>query len=145
MFPRSRVFARYNLTYLDDNEAAEVDAVTGAFMMARSSAVQQVGPLDESFFMYMEDFDWCFRFHQLGWKIFYVPRAVVIHLKGQAAKRRSSRMIKEFFRSMILFCDKHYYPKGRHLAGWLTVLGIRLWLTGTLFRNMLRKTKRVTP
>jgi hypothetical protein len=62
LFPRSRLFARYNLTYLDEDATADVDAINGAFMMVRAVAMQEVGLLDEDYFMYMEDLDWCFRF-----------------------------------------------------------------------------------
>lgn len=145
LFPKSRLFARYNLTYLPEDEVAEVEAVNGAFMLARREAVCDVGLLDEDYFMYMEDLDWCFRFRQKGWKIFYVPEAIVIHLKGQAGKSVSNRMIPEFFRSMTLFCRKHYLPRSSFPAYLLTLAGIKVWMYTTMVRNALRTEKRVTP
>lgn len=145
LYPKSKLFARYNLTYLHEDEPAEVDAINGAFMMLRREALLQVGLLDEEFFMYMEDLDWCYRFRQCGWKIFYDPTTSVIHLKGQSGKKTSSKMIRAFFESMELFCRKHYL----HMQGrpWYvaTIFGIRLWKHTTLFRNALRPEKRVTP
>jgi GT2 family glycosyltransferase len=143
LFPKSRIFARYNLTYLDENAINEVEAVNGAFMMVRSQAISDVGLLDEQFFMYGEDLDWCYRFRQQGWKIYYLPRPSVIHLKGQAGKKQSTRMIREFFRAMELYCHKHRgsLPRPR----FATVLVLRLWMFSTLLRNAMRGEKRVTP
>lgn len=67
LFPKSRRFARYNLTYLDEDEQADVDAVVGACMMVRAEAIACVGLLDEQFFMYGEDLDWCLRVKQAGY------------------------------------------------------------------------------
>ncbi|HID63281.1 MAG TPA: glycosyltransferase family 2 protein, partial [Anaerolineae bacterium] len=74
LFPRSRRFGRYNVTYLDPDEVAEVDSVVGAFMLVRAEALKQVGLLDESFFMYGEDLDWAYRIKKAGWKVYYNPR-----------------------------------------------------------------------
>ncbi len=146
LFPRSRLFARYNLTYLDERATTEVDAVNGAFMLVRAEALRDVGPLDESYFMYMEDLDWCWRFRARGWKVFYHPVATVVHLKGESGKQRSTEMIRAFFDSMVLFCRKHYRTtvlrRGAYPA---VVAGIRTWMLVTLLRNALRAEKRVTP
>ena len=146
LFPRSRLFARYNLTYLDEHRTTEVDAVNGAFMLVRAEAARAVGPLDERFFMYMEDLDWCWRFRAAGWKVYYHPAATVVHLKGESGKQRSSEMIRAFFDSMVLFCRKHYRatPLGRYTYP-AVLLGIRTWMVATLLRNALRAEKRVTP
>lgn len=144
-FPRSRLFARYNVTYLDVDATAEVDAVNGAFMMTRREAIKQVGLLDPEYFMYMEDLDWCFRFRRQGWKIFYHPETTVIHLKGRSGNENSSRMISEFFYSMELFCRKNYFPRQSPLVNDLTSLGINAWYFATMARNNLRSAKRVRP
>ena len=145
LFPRSHVFARYNLTYLDENQTNEVDAVNGAFMMVKREAVYEVGLLDEDYFMYMEDLDWCYRFKKNGWKIYYVPDSTVIHLKGQAGKINSRIMTHEFFKSMELFCKKNYFNHDSNIRMQLVLLGIRTWRLITLFRNSIRAEKRVTP
>ena len=74
LFPKSKRFGRYNLTYLDEDAIHEVDSLVGAFMMVRREGIEQVGLLDEDFFMYGEDIDWCYRIKQAGWKIVYYPR-----------------------------------------------------------------------
>ena len=145
LFPKSRIFARYNMTYLDENETNEVDAVNGAFMMIKKQALNEVGLFDENYFMYMEDLDLCFRFRRKGWKIFYFPKTKVLHLKGKSGKKDSERMILEFFRSMELFCNKNYSIHQSPLEGWITKVGIRSWKVMTLYRNKLRLSKRVTP
>lgn len=107
LFPRSRRFGRYNLTYLDPDQMAEVDAVVGAFMMVRREAIAQVGLLDEGFFMYGEDLDWCYRIKAAGWKVYYNPEVTVLHIK-RAASTRNPRAQVEFWRAMEYFYRKHY-------------------------------------
>ena len=108
LFPRSRRFGRYNLTYLDPDQPIEVDSVVGAFMMVRADAARQVGILDESFFMYGEDLDWAYRIKALGWKVLYNPEVVVLHYKGASSRRHTRRAIIEFYRAMHIFYRKHY-------------------------------------
>lgn len=107
LFPRSRRFGRYNLTYLDPSQLAEVDAVVGAFMLVRREAIAQVGMMDEAFFMYGEDLDWCYRIKAAGWKVYYNPAVTVLHVK-RAASQHSARARVEFWRAMLLFYRKHY-------------------------------------
>ena len=145
IFPNSRLFARYNLTFLDENQVNEVEAINGAFMMVRKRAIDDVGLLDEDYFMYIEDLDWCFRFKQKGWKIYYVPTTNVIHLKGQSGRKDSNGMINEFFKSMEMFCRKNYLPSRSKVKFMWMTLGIKAWKQITLFRNSVRKEKRVTP
>ena len=86
--------SQYRATHLGDDEPGEVDAVNGAFMLCRAEAVAQVGLLDEGYWLYMEDLDWCHRFWDAGWKVFYEPRAVALHVKGGSsavAGRRARR------------------------------------------------------
>ncbi|MBI5958033.1 MAG: glycosyltransferase family 2 protein [Chloroflexi bacterium] len=107
LFPRSRRFGRYNLSFLDPDIETEVDSVVGAFMMVRREAIRRVGLFDETYFMYGEDLDWAFRIKQAGWKVMYNPRVSVTHVK-RAASRQSSRAQREFYRAMLIFYRKHY-------------------------------------
>jgi GT2 family glycosyltransferase len=143
-FPRSPLFARYNLTYLDESRPCRVDAVNGAYMMVTRRAMDRVGLLDEDYFMYMEDMDWCWRFGQAGFEVHYDPGCTVTHLKGQSSRTRSTRMIHAFFDSMELFCVKNTHPEPG-LSRTLTLAGIRAWKWLTLVRNALRASKRVRP
>jgi len=83
LFPRSRWFGKYNLTYLDPDGIASVDAVSGSFIFFRREILDSVGYFDESFFMYGEDLDWCYRIKKAGWQIYYVPKTQIIHYKGE--------------------------------------------------------------
>jgi N-acetylglucosaminyl-diphospho-decaprenol L-rhamnosyltransferase len=107
LFPNSRRFGKYNLTYLDPEEVAQVGSVVGAFMLVRGEAISQAGLLDEQFFMYGEDLDWAYRIGDAGWKVYYNPAVTVLHIK-RAASRHSPRAQIEFYRAMELFYRKHY-------------------------------------
>ena len=107
LFPNSPRFARYNMTYLPDDQEAEVDSVVGAYMQVRREALEAVGLLDETFFMYGEDLDWAYRIKSAGWRVVYHPQVVVKHVK-RAASRQSQRAQMEFWRAMLLFYRKHY-------------------------------------
>lgn len=107
LFPKSRRFGQYNLTYLDEDQTAEVDSVVGAFMMVRREAIGAAGLLDESFFMYGEDLDWAYRIKQAGWRVMYYPEVTVLHVK-RASSRQNPRAQVEFWRSMEIFYKKHF-------------------------------------
>jgi len=107
LFPHSRIFARYNLTYLNENQTYEVDAVSGSFMMLKREVYEKTGGLDEQFFMYGEDLDWCFRIQKSGYKVYYVHSTQIIHYKGESTKRSSLDETKYFYNAMHLFVKKH--------------------------------------
>jgi GT2 family glycosyltransferase len=107
LFPGSRRFARYNMTFLDPDQPTPVDSVVGAFMMVRREAIEAVGLLDETFFMYGEDLDWAYRMRQAGWPAYYYPAVKVLHYK-RAAARQSPRARADFYRAMLIFYRKHY-------------------------------------
>jgi N-acetylglucosaminyl-diphospho-decaprenol L-rhamnosyltransferase len=125
LFPKSRRFGRYNLTYLDPDELTEVDSVVGAFMLVRAEAIRQVGLLDETFFLYGEDLDWAYRIRKAGWKIYYNPQVTVLHVKA-ASTRHSRRARYEFFRAMDIFYRKHYADTTPLWLHWLIISGIAL-------------------
>jgi GT2 family glycosyltransferase len=128
LFPHSPVFARYNLTYLNPDAPAEVDAVSGSFMFVRRKVVDEVGGLDEQFFMYGEDLDWCYRIEQAGWKIYYTPATQIIHYKGQSARRSDIDEVKLFYQAMRIFVRKHFKHGvlSRLLLG--AGIGLREWI-----------------
>ncbi len=108
LFPKSRRFARYNLTYLSTEETYEVDALMGAFMFLRREVLETVGVFDEAFFMYGEDLDWCYRIKQAGWKIYYYSGTQIIHYKGESAKKMSFNYVVQFYEAMLIFVRKYY-------------------------------------
>ncbi len=107
LFPRSRRFGRYNMTFLPDDLETDVDSVVGAFMLVRREAIAEAGLLDETFWMYGEDLDWAYRIKHAGWTVRYVPRVRILHLK-RAASRHNPRAQREFSRAMLIFYRKHY-------------------------------------
>ena len=116
LFPSSRRFGRYNLTYLSEDDVAEVDALSGSCMMVRRKAIYDspercgagAGLLDENFFMYGEDLDWCYRIQQAGWKIYYTPETQIIHYKGESTKKGELRYVRLFYGAMMQFAEKHF-------------------------------------
>ncbi|MBI2619521.1 MAG: glycosyltransferase [Ignavibacteriales bacterium] len=136
LFPKSPLFGRYNLTYLSPDETYEVDAVSGSFMMVRREAFKRVGGLDEGFFMYGEDLDWCYRFQRAGWKNYYVHSTQIIHYKGESTRRSSIDEIRMFYDAMRLFVRKHLRRP------WPVTLILRLGITLSSWMAMIRQSLR---
>lgn len=108
LFPRSKKFGKYHLSYLDENKIHEVDVLAGAFMLLRKSVLDKTGLLDESFFMYGEDIDLSYRISQAGFKNYYFPETTIIHYKGESTKKSSVNYVRVFYNAMIIFANKHY-------------------------------------
>jgi len=130
IFPKSRIFGRYNLTYLDPDEITEVDAVSGSFMMVKKEVIENVGLLDESYFLYGEDLDWCFRIKKAGYKIIYYPETSIIHFKGESSKKAVYEPLKAFYKAMIIFTETHF--KGKYLLYPLWFLKWGIWIKAAL-------------
>jgi len=136
LFPRHPRFGRYYLSYLDEGAITEVDAVVGAFLMIRRVAVEQVGLLDERFFMYCEDEDWCWRTKQAGWRVVYHPGVVAHHRKGSSTRTRRFAMACHWHRSIFLYHRKNIAPRypapvnGAVYAGMVLSLGVTLGVSG---------------
>jgi GT2 family glycosyltransferase len=136
LFPKSSRFGRYNMTFLDEDEPAEIDSVVGAFMMVRTDAVKATGLLDERFWMYGEDLDWAKRMKDAGWKVMYYPEVTVLHVK-RASSRGSKRAHNEFYRAMLIFYYKHYYRETPRTLHWLILLAIALKGGRPLFGDVM--------
>lgn len=136
LFPRSRLFGKYNLTYLDENALAEVEAISGSFMAVRREVLDSVGLLDETFFLYGEDLDWCFRLRAAGWKIYYLPKTQIIHFKGESSKRANLDNLRIFYQAMHLFARKHF--RARLSAAFYGLVIAAIWFRGAL--SVLKKT-----
>jgi len=107
LFPKSKFFGRERMTWWNRNDIREVDVVTGCFMLVRQDAIKKVGSLDEQFFMYGEETDWCYRFKRAGWKVMFTPVCEIIHLGGQSSRQKRSKMILQLRGSILLFMKKH--------------------------------------
>jgi GT2 family glycosyltransferase len=116
---------QYRATHLGDDEPGEVDAVNGAFMLCRAEAVREVGLLDEGYWLYMEDLDWCHRFWDKGWKVFYEPAGVALHVKGgSSASRRAPKQEIAFHRGMGRFYRRFDAPEGNPMLNAAVYAGI---------------------
>jgi GT2 family glycosyltransferase len=121
----SRALSQYRATDLGDDEPGEVDAVNGAFMLCRAEAIREVGLLDEGYWLYMEDLDWCHRFWDAGWKVFYEPAGVALHVKGgSSAGRRAPRQEIAFHRGMARFYRRFDAPGHNPLVNTAVYVGI---------------------
>lgn len=143
LFPNHRKFGKYHLTYLDENETHEVDAITGAFFMIRRETVQDIGLLDEKLFMYSEDMDWCVRAKQRKWKVFYYPQVQIIHFKSRSSKKRSNKMIYWWYYSTWYVYKKHLAKNYNFFINSIVFLGFWMMFLLTFLRNMFVKDNRL--
>jgi N-acetylglucosaminyl-diphospho-decaprenol L-rhamnosyltransferase len=133
----SAALSQYRATHLGDDEPGEVDAVNGAFMLCRAEAVREVGLLDEGYWLYMEDLDWCRRFWLACWRVFYEPAGVCLHVKGgSSGGRRRPKQEIAFHRGMGRFYRRFDAPQHNPLlnaavyAGISAKLAVSLGITG---------------
>ncbi|MEO0189824.1 MAG: glycosyltransferase [candidate division WOR-3 bacterium] len=108
IFPKTRLFGQYNLTYLSCDLEGEVDVLSGALMLVRSDILRTVGYFDEDYFMYGEDIDLCYRIKKAGGRIYYTPKTKAIHYKGESTKKGDFSYITNFYSSMLIFINKHF-------------------------------------
>lgn len=142
LFPRSHLFARYDARYLGDDTAQEVPLIDGCFMLMRRAAVEDIGLLDERFFMYAEEMDWCRRAHLRNWSIGYEPAGVTLHYKGASTRRCTFRMLFHFHRSMGAYYWKHGSWRVPGMA--LVVPGLVLRYAALVVLNACRRHPRVS-
>ena len=136
----SGALSQYRATALGDDEPGEVDAVNGAFMLCRREAVREVGLLDEGYWLYMEDLDWCHRFWDAGWKVFYEPAGTALHVKGgSSAGRRAPRQEIAFHRGMGRFYRRFDAPERNPLLNAAVYAGIGAKLAVSLGISAYRR------
>jgi O-antigen biosynthesis protein len=137
-FPQSRRFGQYNLTFLDPDQASEVDAVSGSFMFMRLSLFHEIGGFDETFFMYGEDLDLCWRVKEKGYAVWYDPHTQIIHFKGRSSAKMSFASRKAFYEAMVIFSRKYRHLHKSFFPGWLIVAAIVSLATRTIAANLLK-------
>lgn len=121
LFPKSKTFAKYHLGYLNTNETNEIEILSGAFMWMRKSVLDEIGYLDESFFMYGEDIDLSYRIILAGYKNYYFPEAKIIHYKGESTKKGSLNYVFVFYSAMIIFSKKHFAQKAKAFSFFINI------------------------
>lgn len=134
LFPKSKVFGGYHLEYKNLNKPHEIDSPCGAFYLVRKVILNKVGSFDEDYFMYAEDLDLSYRIKKAGFKIFYNPKAKIIHHKGAASgmhkiksnteKKVQIKVVRSFYDTMKIFYQKHYDTKYPKFVKFLVFLGI---------------------
>lgn len=134
--------AQYRATTLGEDEPGDVDAVNGAFMLVRVEALREVGFLDEGYWLYMEDLDWCRRFHGHGWRVFYEPAGATLHVKGGSSpRRRRPKQEIAFHRGMGRFYRRFDAPDSPRLLNLFVYLGIAGKLVLSLAITAFRKVR----
>ena len=139
LFPRSKTFNHYYLGHLDNDQTNEVEVLAGAFMLIRHSVLDEIGLLDETFFMYGEDIDLSYRIRKAGYKNYYLANTRIIHYKGESTKKGSLNYIRVFYKAMIIFARKHFQGNKATLYVSLLNLAIYCHATLTLISNWIKK------
>ncbi len=142
LFPKSSLFARYLVTYRGEDETHAVDAVSGSCRLIRREVLDQIGLLDERFFAYQEDADFCFRAKRAGWQVYYYPQAQIIHYASQGGSRINPyRSIYEWHKSYFLYYRKNLASRYFFLFNWFYYMVMVLKLASAIMVNFLRKEK----
>ncbi|MDD3960460.1 MAG: glycosyltransferase [Bacteroidales bacterium] len=130
LFPRSKRFGKYHLTYLPKDKTHKIDVLAGAFMMLRKETLDKTGLLDETFFMYGEDIDLSYRITQAGYNNYYFPETRIIHYKGESTKKSSINYVYTFYNAMVIFAQKHFSKKNAQLFSF--IINLAIWLRASL-------------
>ncbi len=139
LFPNNRYVREYTLSDWDHNQTREVDWLSGSTLMARREFIDQVGPLDEAFFMYCEDVDWGYRAKAAGWKSLYFPGVSVRHRIGASSDKAQVRMLWQHHKSMYKLYKKHQAKNASVFERCLVAVGIALRAGYFIFLNRLKR------
>lgn len=139
LLPKSKLVAGYNLSHADPDTEMEIGACVGAFMFVSPACYAKIGLLDEQFFMYGEDFDWCKRAADAGFKVWYYPKTVTVHYKGSSSKKNSKKALYEFHNTMWQYYRKHLVQRYPLPLNWLVYVGIWSRYVLQLTKNVFRK------
>lgn len=139
IFPKSKLFGKYHLGYLSNDEVHEVDVLAGAFMLMRREALNKVGLLDETFFMYGEDIDLSYRIQLGGYKNYYYPQTSIIHYKGESTKKSSVNYVFVFYNAMIIFAKKHFSKNNAKLFSFLINIAVYVRAGMAIFSRMINR------
>lgn len=139
LLPKSKLVAGYNLSHTDPDQEMEIGACVGAFMLVSPACYEKIGLLDERFFMYGEDLDWCKQAHDAGFKVWYYPKTTTVHYKGSSSKKNSKKALYEFHYTMWQYYQKHLARTYPFLLNWLVYVGIWSRYVLQLTKNAFRK------
>jgi O-antigen biosynthesis protein len=137
LFPESKTFGRYHLGFLDKDKTHSIEILPGAFMFVRKSVLDEIGLLDETFFMYGEDIDLSYRIIKAGYQNYYFPETTIIHYKGESTKKGSINYVIVFYRAMIIFARKHFSLKNARLFSFFINAAIYLRAIISILRRVI--------
>lgn len=140
LFKNSRRFGQYHLSYLSDEQNHPVDILAGAFMCMRRSVLDQIGLLDEKYFMYGEDIDLSYRIRLAGFENWYFAQSSIIHYKGESTKKDSIKYVRVFYQAMAIFARQYFSPGSARLFNTLIQLGIVFRAVIALLRRWAKRT-----
>ena len=126
LFPYSSIFAGYTASYLDTQTTHEIDCLTGAFLMVRKIAGDQIGWWDKDYFWNGEDIEFCFNLKEKGWKIYFYPEVKIIHYKGSSSNQGRSKTISHGVSAMRIFYKKHFYKNYPPILRDIIMAGIKI-------------------
>lgn len=142
LFPKSKLFGQYLMNYMGEDQTHLVSGVSGSCMLIRRAVIDQIGYLDERFFAYQEDADFCFRARQAGWQVYYVPTAQIVHFGSHGGSRvQPYRSIYEWHKSYFLYYRKNLAHNYFFFFNWLYYLAMLFKFLITLVNNFLRADK----
>lgn len=131
-------YGQYDALHVGEDEVAEIDCLMGAFMLMPRQVLDEVGLLDEAFFMYGEDIDLCYRIKTGGYKVMYYPEAQITHYKGGSSKKRRNKIIYDFHEAMWRFYKKHYVKEYNSVINAIVYMGIKTKYTLALMKNAMK-------
>lgn len=141
-FPKSKIFGSQLMRYWQHDDIKSVDVINGCFWIVRRTALEEVGLLDERFFIYGEDIDWCRRFHDNDWDVVFFPEAEVIHYGGASSSNAPIKFFIEMHRSNLQYWQKHHGDCVSHAFLFLTLVHYIIRFCGQMFIYWMRPAKR---
>ena len=138
LFPKSKKFGTYHLGFLDEHQIHEIDVLSGAFMLMRAETLENVGLLDEAFFMYGEDIDLSYRIQQGGYSNVYFPETKIIHYKGESTKKGSLNYVFVFYNAMIIFAKKHFSARYARIFSLAIHMAIYLRASASILKRLVQ-------
>lgn len=139
LFPKSKKFGKYHLGYLPMEETNKIEILSGAFMMMRKDVLDEIGLLDEAFFMYGEDIDLSYRIILGGYENYYFPETSIIHYKGESTKKSSINYVFVFYNAMIIFAKKHFSEKNARLFSFFINIAIYIRAGMAIMSRFVRR------
>ncbi len=141
VIPTIKLFSGEFVNLANVKEPIKVDLLSGCFLYIRKKALDQVGPLDETFFFYGEDKDFCLRFWKRGWQLFYLPIVAAIHYGGASSSKDKITFDKELHKAQIQFWKKHYKPLKQYAFLLLKLINVTIRFIGYFLGGTLSRSK----